>query len=269
MIRIGHFEFLNGFPLYHGLVQNDRLRGLKLVEGVPTELNRKLLAGELDISPISSIEYANHADELLLFPEVSITADGAVDSILLVSNCQVESIRSLALTGQSATSVVLLKILLKEQFGITPECVPLTGGWEEALKQHDAALLIGDQALEAFHFGFWRWAYDLAAGWKDLTGLPMVFAVWAVRQEFFEAHPDETREVQERLLASIRHCRDNFDEMVEAAAETYPFKPTLLRSYFDKLRYDFTNDYRQGLMEFYRRAAELGEAPAGVELNFI
>lgn len=268
-IRIGHFEYLNGYPLYYGLEKGEGWGCFELVHGVPTELNRLLLSGELDISPVSSIEYARHADELLLFPKISISAEGAVDSILLISNRRMDKVGSVAITGHSATSVVLLKILLKQKFGVEPEFVPLEGDFEEALKVHDAVLLIGDRALKACYEGQWKWGYDLGAGWKDLTGLPMVFAVWAVRKPFFEERPEETNEVQDRLIYSVEHCRENWDEVVEAAAGIYPFEAHVLRSYFDQLNYSFTDVYREGLMEFYKRAVEIGEIPAAPELKFI
>lgn len=306
-IRIGHFEFLNGYPLYYGLEKGAGWGCFQLVNGVPTELNRLLLDGQLDISPVSSIEYAAHADELLLFPRISITADGAVDSIRLISRCPIEEIGSVAMTGQSATSVVLLKILLGQKYGIQPDYTVLADGagagdtrfvagdgdGEEkkpGKKPSDAVLLIGDQALEAYyredlgnsppagfnqvepgddeHAGGFI-SYDLGAEWKQFTGLPMVFALWAVRRPFFAARADETFEVQDRLQYSIDYCRGHWDEVVDAAARVYEFDATRLRSYFSKLRYDFTGEYRRGLAEFYRRAVDIGEAAAVPDLEFI
>ncbi len=289
-IRIGHFEFLNGYPLYYGLEKGAGWGCFQLVNGVPTTLNRLLLAGELDISPVSSIEYASHADELLLFPRISITADGAVDSIRLVCRRPIDEVATVALTGQSATSVVLLKILLKQKYGLEPEYSALEGGVEAALERHDAVLLIGDQALEAFYrepavetaagspggadgpggsAGAAGCSYDLGTEWKQLTGLPMVFALWAVRRPFFEARADETREVEDRLIYSIDYCRGHWDEVVEAASRIYPFDRELLSSYFLKLRYDFSSQYQRGLADFYRRAVEIGEARAEPRLQFI
>lgn len=259
-IRIGHFEFLNGYPLYFGLERGRGWGCFDLVHGVPTKLNGLLLDGRLDISPISSIEYAAHAESLLLFPRVSITADGAVDSIQLLTRVPVAEVGSVALTGQSATSVVLLKILLSQMYGLAPQYIPLTGGPQAALAEHDAVLLIGDQALGALYQGEWEHAYDLGILWKELTGLPMVFALWAVRRPFFEARPDETYDVQDRLMYSVEYCRGHWDEVVAAAAAEYSFPPETLRSYFAKLRYDFTGEYRRGLEEFYRRAVEIGAA---------
>ena len=268
-IRIGHFEFLNGYPLYYGLEKGEGWGCFQLVRGVPTYLNGLLLAGDLDISPISSIEYARNQASLILFPGLSITADGAVDSIRLISRRPVEEVGSVALTSQSATSVALLKILLGGRRRGAPEYAPLSGGAAEALHDFDAVLLIGDQALEAFYGGDWQFSYDLGELWKELTGLPMVFALWAVRRSFFDVRPDETFEVQDRLLYSVEYCRRHWDEVVRAAAGAYPFQPDLLRSYFAKLRYDLTDDYRRGLEEFYRRAAAVGAAPPVPRLEFI
>ena len=269
-IRIGHFEFLNGYPLYFGLEKNEGWGCFELVRGVPTYLNRLLLAGELDISPVSSVEYARNADSLILLPSISITADGAVDSIRLISRKPVGEVRSVALTGQSATSVVLLQIILSQGYGIDAEYAPLGGSVAEALEAGtDGVLLIGDQALEAFYREGWTESYDLGKLWKELTELPMVFAVWAVRRRFFRERPDETAEFEERMLYSLDYCRGHWDEVVEAAAAAYPFDRELLRSYFAKLRYDLTDDYRRGLEEFYRRAADIGAAPAAPRLEFI
>lgn len=274
-IRIGHFEFLNGYPLYYGLEKGAGWGCFQLVNGVPTALNRLLLGGELDISPVSSIEYTAHADQLLLFPRISITADGAVDSIRLLSRRPIGEIGSVALTGQSATSVVLLKILLAQRYGIEPEYAAFAddGDVASALEQHDAVLLIGDQALEAHYGGIGRpngsFDYDLGTEWKQLTGLPMVFALWAVRRPFFEERPDETIEVQDRLEYSVSYCDQHREEVVAAAAAIYPFSEEQLRSYFQKLRYDFTDEYRSGLAEFYRRAVEIGAARSQPELEFI
>ncbi len=269
VISIGHFEFLNGYPLYYGLERGEGWGCFNLVHGVPTSLNRLLLEGELDISPISSIEYAAHAGKLLLFPRISITADGAVDSIRLISNVPIGEIASVALTGQSATSVVLLKILLRQKYGLEVAYSRLETGVAEALGSYDAVLLIGDQALDAYYRGSWENCYDLGIEWKDFTGLPMVFALWAVSREFFAERPDETFEVEERLLYSVAYCRSHWDEVVEAASREYPFDTQLLRSYFAKLRYDFTDDYRRGLEEFYRRAVEIGAIAEAPGLEFI
>src|SRR5436853_3686281 len=161
MIRLGRISYVNMAPIFY-CVDMD----VEEVLGVPTELNRLLVDGELDTAPISSIEYARNADKLRLLPRLCVASEGAVESIQLVSTKPLEQVRVVAVTPESATSVVLTKVLLPEA-----EHVPLG---EDA----DATLLIGDAALQrAFEDPTPH--YDLGRLWLDRTGLPMVFSVWA------------------------------------------------------------------------------------------
>src|SRR5438094_9119305 len=161
MTRLGRIAYANMAPVFFRV-------GIEYEEitGVPTELNRRLIAGELDTAPISSIEYARHADRLRLLPRLCVASEGAVDSIQLVSRKPLEQVRAVAVTPESATSVVLTKVLLPEA-----EHVPLGA-------EADAALLIGDAALKSA-FEDPTPHHDLGRLWLERTGLPMVFAVWA------------------------------------------------------------------------------------------
>src|ERR687892_1893153 len=136
------------------------------VVGVPTELNEALLDGEIDVAPISSIEYARNADRLRLLPRLCVSSEGAVDSIQLVSRIPLEQVRSVAVTPESATSAVLVKVLLPEA-----EHVPFA-------EPADARLLIGDAALRSA-FEDPTPHHALGKLWLDKTGLPRVFAFWA------------------------------------------------------------------------------------------
>src|SRR5262249_16473759 len=160
------------------------------VQGVPTELNRMLVAGELDTAPISSIEYARHADSLRLLPRLCVSSEGAVDSIQLVSRLPLEAIRTVAVTPESATSVVLTKVLLPDA-----DHVPLG-------EPAEAKLLIGDAALKSA-FEDPTPHYDLGRLWLERTGLPMVFAVWAAPEP---VNP-ELPELEDALVASVRAAR--------------------------------------------------------------
>ncbi|MCL5292361.1 MAG: menaquinone biosynthesis protein, partial [Actinobacteria bacterium] len=127
--RVGHIQFLNCLPLYYGLVNNGTILDIDLTKGTPTELNRWLVEGKLDISPISAIEYARNASELVLLPKLTVSSDGKVGSILLASKVPVEELgtASVALTNTSRTSQVLVKIILKVKYGVEPtyfECPP-------------------------------------------------------------------------------------------------------------------------------------------------
>src|SRR5437660_2151542 len=139
------------------------------IQGVPTELNRRLLNDELDAAPISSIEYARNADRLRLMPRLCVASEGAVDSIQLVSKKPLEQVRAVAVTPESATSVVLTKVLLPEA-----EHVPLG-------ELADATLLIGDAALKSA-FEDPTPHYDLGRLWLERTGLTIVFSVWTCHE---------------------------------------------------------------------------------------
>src|SRR5919204_1172936 len=161
MIRLGRISYVNMAPVFYRVEAP-----FDEVAGVPTDLNRRLLDGEIDLAPISSIEYARNASRLRILPQLCVGSEGAVDSIQLVSRTPLEHVRTVAVTPESATSVVLTKVLL-------PEAAQVPLG-EEA----DATLLIGDAALKSA-FEDPTPHYDLGRLWLERTGLPMVFAVWA------------------------------------------------------------------------------------------
>src|SRR5216117_3062768 len=222
------------------------------VQGVPTDLNRRLLDGEIDIAPISSIEYARNADRLRLLPRLCVGSEGAVDSIQLVSRVPLEQVRSVGVTPESATSVVLTKVLL-------PEAQHLSLGAEA-----DAKLLIGDAALKSA-FEDPTPHYDLGRLWLERTGLPMVFAVWACR----EPAPAGLVELEDALVSSLRLARAEPKQLAHEASLRYGYPAGFLARYFEKLRYRFGPRERSGLMTFLELAHEAGELDEVTELRFV
>src|SRR5436190_3648177 len=201
MIRLGRISYVNMAPVFHRLEAD-----VEEVQGVPTELNRRLLAGEVDSAPISSIEWARNADRLRLLPRLCVSSEGAVDSIQLVARRPLEQVRTVAVTPESATSVVLTKVLLPEA-----SHVPLG---EEA----DATLLIGDAALKSA-FEDPTPHHDLGRLWQERTGLPMVFAVWACA----DPPPDRVEELEDALVASIRQARSEPEGLAHEAMDRYGY----------------------------------------------
>ena len=222
------------------------------VQGVPTDLNARLLAGELDVAPISSIEYARNADRLRLLPRLCVGSEGAVDSIQLVSRKPLEQVRSVAVTPESATSVVLTKVLLPEA-----DHVPLS---DEA----DAKLLIGDAALRSA-FEDPTPHHDLGRLWLERTGLPMVFAVWAAP----DPPPPELLDLEEALVDSVRAARADPETLAYESAERYGYPAGFLARYFEKLRYRFGPRERAGLYTFLELARDAGELAEVPELRFV
>jgi chorismate dehydratase len=258
--RVGRIEFVNCFPLYLHFAEELAARGhrAEIVDGDPAQLNRMLIAGEIDVALPSSIEFARHADELVLLPRVSISSFGAVDSIQLFSTVPREQLRTVAVSEKSATSVVLLKALCRE-WGIAPEFAPRVGPLADALARFDGLLLIGDEAMHVLRNGVYPHHYDLGEEWRAVTGMPMVYAVCAARRAFAEKRVAETEAIEASLVASRDRCAANAGETAAAAALVYDFNERFLYRYFDQLKFGFTDEYRRGLLEFYRRAAAIGE----------
>ncbi len=268
--RVGHIQFLNSLPLYYGLVQNNVLLNIELYKGTPTELNRWLIAGKLDISAISSIEYARHSDELLLLPKLTVSSNGEVKSILLVSKLPIEELDGtrIALTSTSATSQALTQIVLEEGYGARASyftCPPDLG---EMLLEADAALLIGDSALRVLYEKPDLYLYDLGKEWKDLTGERMVFAVWAARRDFAAAQPELVKEVYEAFVHSMSYSLSRVEEVAKATARWEPYSVEFLVDYLKSLSFDFDEDYQRGLSVFFEKAKALGFLERVPKLEF-
>ena len=247
MIKLGRIGYANMAPVFYRLDAD-----VEEIVGVPTDLNKQLVAGELDVAPISSIEYARNADRLKLLPRLCVSSEGAVESIQLISKTPLARIRSIAVTSESATSVVLTRVLF-------PDAVQVPLG-EEA----EAKMLIGDAALKSA-FEDPTPHHDLGRLWLERTGLPMVFAVWAAPEP---THP-ELPELEEALVNSLRAARAEPEQLAFEAAERYGYPAGFLARYFEKLRYRFGPRERAGLYTFLELARDVGELEEVPELRFV
>ncbi|NUT37424.1 MAG: menaquinone biosynthesis protein [Hamadaea sp.] len=264
--RVGHIQFLNCLPLYWGLMRTGSLLDVELVKDSPDRLNSALVAGDLDIGPISLLEYLRHADELLVLPDIAVGSDGPVLSVNLVSTLPITELDGarVALGSTSRTGVLLAQLLLEQRHGLRPTYFRCPPDLTEMLLEAPAGVLIGDVALRALYEAPRRGltVTDLGAAWREWTGLPMVFAVWAVRKDFAAAHPGLVKDVHEAFLRSRDLSVAEIDEVAAAAARWEPFDAATLAGYFRTL--DFSLGARQvdGAREFARRAAAAGAAPA-------
>ena len=246
-MRLGRISYVNMAPVFYRLEAD-----VEEVPGVPTELSRMLLDGEIDIAPIPSIEYARNADRLRILPRVCVSSEGAVDSIQLVTRLPFAQVRSVAVTPESATSVVLTRILLPKA-----EILPL--GMEA-----DATLLIGDAALHSAYENPTP-HFDLGRLWLEKTGLPMVFAVWAAREPL----ADGLVELEHALVASVRLARSEPELLARRASDTYGYPAGFLARYFEKLRYSFGPRERAGFYTFLEMARDVGALDHVPELRFV
>jgi chorismate dehydratase len=261
--RVGHIQFLNCLPIYWGLVRSGALLDVELTKDTPDRLTDALVRGDLDIGPISLVEYLRHMADLVLLPDLAVGSDGPVLSVNLVAQRPLADLERVALGSTSRTSVLLARMWLAEVHDVHPayfECPPeLTAMLLEA----DAAVLIGDAALRATYEAPRRGlaVYDLGAVWRDWTGLPMVFAVWAARRAYAEANPGLVKEVHAAFVRSRAEALAHVDDVAVQAARWEPFDPATLARYFRTLDFSLGPRQLDGLSEFARRAALAGALP--------
>ncbi|MFO7171400.1 MAG: menaquinone biosynthesis protein [Bacillota bacterium] len=270
-VRLGYIDYLNTLPVYYGIEKGIIDLPVAIKKGVPAELNRLFLAGGLDITPISSIEFARHADQCILLPDLSISADGRVGSIFLFTRKPIREVRRVALTSHSATSVVLTRILLRELYGVEPEYLTMDPDLGAMLAVADAALIIGDAAIiTAYLVAQGEYpgveALDLGAEWKRLTGYPMVYALWVIRRDFADRSPDGIRLVARLLQESQAYAWSRPQELIAEGVRRRGLPEPVVAEYFQLIRHEFGPRYREGLRIFLEYAQRLGELDRVPEL---
>jgi chorismate dehydratase len=267
-IRLGHISYSNCFPVHARLLDAPRHGDPLLVEGVPSTLNGLLARGEIDLAPSSSIEYARHPDRYRVLPDLVIGSRGPVRSILLLSNRDPRDLgsRTVAIPTASATSVVLLKILLQARWGAAARFHwfdqttedPFAGG-------ADAALFIGDVALRPDLHPHLPVHLDLGAEWTAETGLPFAFAIW----QCSAGTPEALRHVHRLLLNSREYGVAHREHLANRYATHFRMSAPALRGYWSDLAYDLDSAMLDGLRTFYRLAAEIGEIRSAPPLHWI
>ena len=252
--RLGIVSYTNVAPLHWGLTPWDgpETRS-EFVRGVPTELNAALMAGDIDLTLISSIEFVRHRRQLRALPDFSIATLGPVYSVMLFHWRPWDELRGarIAVTTHSATSVQLLSVLLAED-GLDAELVPMAPDLETMLQSCDAALLIGDAALrEAVSRrrvgGRRPQVTDLGEAWYRHTRLPFTFAVWASLDD---------RPPSDMLVARFRAAREaglgRLAEVARVEAERLGLSEAVVQRYLANFRYYLELPDRDGLLAFAR-----------------
>ncbi|MFB7306582.1 menaquinone biosynthetic enzyme MqnA/MqnD family protein [Streptomyces sp. NPDC056192] len=272
--RVGHIQFLNCLPLYWGLARTGTLLDLELSKDTPEKLSEQLVRGDLDIGPITLVEYLRNADQLVAFPDIAVGCDGPVMSCVIVSQRPLEELDGarVALGSTSRTSVRLAQLLLAERYEVSPDyytCPPDLG---LMMQEADAAVLIGDAALRASLHDAPRLGlqvHDLGQMWKEWTGLPFVFAVWAARKDYLAAHPAMVNEVHRAFLASRDLSLEEVTKVSETAARWEVFDAELLERYFTTLDFRFGAAQLEGVREFARRTGPTSGFAADVNVELL
>ena len=259
--RVGHINFLNVLPLSWSYAHGAD-KGLILTRGVPAVLNNDIVNHRLDVSNVSSIIYARDSDELVILPDVCISTDGAVQSIILVSRKPIEDIKDdkIILTAKSATSHCLLKIILLSAYGAIPNYYIRHVTPENPIPDDAAAsLLIGDDALWLYHHQQPElYYYDLGAEWKKLTGKKMVYALWVANKNFASEQPEMLQLVYDRIRQAFTQGLQHKKAAIESVIKDKPFTYAQLDEYLGPtIRWNLTDDYIDGLKTFYELAHKM------------
>ena len=270
-MRLGRIGYINCYPIYGAIDRGVVAAPAELVTGTPAELNDLLVAGELDMSVISAVEYARHTRDLVLLPDLAISCDGPVRSVMLYSRRPVGQLdgRTVLLTASSRTSIALLELLCREGWKIRPRFAEARAEASDldhlAELPHEAILVIGDPALLLAARGTYPHRYDLGAEWKQWTGLPFVFAVWAARRS---ADPAAVQRGHRALLASRAWGLAHLDDLAADAARATGIAVPACREYLAGLDYALSYKHLAGLTDFFRRLAADGIVPDG-SLQFL
>lgn len=248
-MRISAVSFLNTVPLVWGLLQRPQPH-IDLRFCVPARVADDLDEGVADIGivPCGEIDRLG----LSFFPETGIACTGAVRSILLISRVPPGQIRTLAADASSRTSVLLARIILSERYGSNPvvrSCPPVLA---DMLQSADAALVIGDPALRLDPARISHRVLDLGEEWLGLSGLPMVFAVWAGRQAAL------TAQARQLFLGSCLEGVANVDAIAAAAPDSHGIPEEIARVYLTRnIQFLLTPEHLKGLASYRARAAAL------------
>lgn len=261
MMRIGHINYLNCLPLTYTLSQNKQ-QDFTVVRDVPAKLNEAVLNGKLNVSPVSSIIYAQNFEKLLILPDVSIMADGNVQSIILVSKKPIEALdkEKILLTAQSATSHRLLKIIMNKAYHAQSVYEVKSLSPHNIFSGSDAcaALFIGDDALYLNHHRQENYYYyDLGHEWKKLTGLCMVYAVWVVGRDFAKTHREDTVKTQHFITDGFKYGFTHINDAISTLTADKPFTHEQLYEYMHVIQWKLNTEQIEALSLFYRYAYEL------------
>ncbi len=259
MLRCGRIIYTNDLPIYTAFDEGVIAYPGSLHADVPANLNAMLVDGQLDLSPVSAFAWAEHADELVLLPDLCIGARDEVVSVVLVSPTPPALLDGVpvALINESASGRNLLRVVLERRYGVHPK-------YEDSDRPLDVAalgrpaLLIGDSAIDALERFPRQDVYDLGRMWHEWTAQQTVFAVWAARRDAYARNPEAVRECMHALTDSYTWSRSHMDAVIAAAQRTKPRAPGFYESYYGKLNFTFHSAAQSGLGAFCRELHAIG-----------
>ena len=270
-MRVGRIPYINCYPVYGAIDRGIVRLDAELVDGIPSALNGRMAEGSLDISVISAVEYARDAARYLLLPDLAISCDGPVRSVMLFSRVPADRLggRRVLVTRSSMTSVVLLELLFEHVWGARPIFIPADAEIADLSRaeqpEHDARLIIGDAALLLSSGASelakaYPYAYDLGQEWKDWTGLPFVFAVWVALRT---APVEQALALHAQLIRSRDWGLAHLGELADQAAAATGVSSGAALQYLSGLDYGLRYEHLAGLTTFFGKLAASGRVPNG------
>ncbi len=268
-MKLGLLSYINILPVTLGL-ESGAIKcpsGLEMVSHHPSQLNQMIASADLTVSPVSSIQWLDSLDSYTVVPQLCIASRGPVRSVQLFSRVPIEELKEeeIGVTGASATSCMLLRIV-KPSLVQVP--IPITDfAPDQSLKpelcfpaRFRAVLLIGDLALRfAQDSSNFVDSLDLGSAWRDLTGLPTVYAIWlGLRQAQSQS---EVGVITEALRTSRCWGEEHMDKICQTASRRIGLSERVVEEYYQGLGYRFGESEAEGLIEFYRRAAKIQGRP--------
>ncbi|HHT9135606.1 MAG TPA: menaquinone biosynthetic enzyme MqnA/MqnD family protein [Candidatus Wunengus sp. YC60] len=257
-LRIGAVPYMNAKPLIYGLDQHPD--EIELVFEVPSLLPNMLNNDQIDVAIVPSIEYFRNGNYAII-PDISIASIGTVESVKIFSKVPIQNIRSAALDKSSLTSCALTKIILREQYRLSPQYTQWNKQYDITSTDTDAVLIIGDNALKIIDNGYVT--LDLGQSWFEFTGLPFVYAVWVVKgNRHISGINDLLKSAKEAGIRSVKALATTESQRLQLSQER------CLNYLTNSIRYEFGKSEIKGLLAFYQYAVSLGLAPKGVEIIF-
>ncbi len=271
-VKIGFPKYINTLPLLHYL-ETDKC-GVEIVSAPPRTLNKMLRLGELHASLSSSIVYAREFEKYVLLPDISISAVGKVRSVILFHKEELKELsgKHIAITPETESSFLLLKVLLEEFVGVKPQYIRVNKGWKnldlEEKEKFSGYLAIGDEAL--FLVGGDLSEYfitDLAKLWLDFTGLPFVFALLIVRKDGIEEFRETLKLFCRHLYLARAKAFENLEALLKEASYTLP--SDTVRHYLSCLEYDFSFLKQKAFLKFCKFLIKKSDISTFPELTFL
>jgi chorismate dehydratase len=268
-MKLGYIDYLNCYPFYYHMFEHSPVKGVEIIERYPNDLNRMMREGELDMSAISAATYPLIQERTVLLPEFCLSSIGYVGSVILRSNLPIEELdrKRVGLTRASHTSVLLLKMLLKNYYNVVPEYV-LTQP-NPSMDGLDAVLMIGNEAMLRSSTPV-SFSYDLGELWLRKTGYPVVFAVFALNENAIEKYAGEIKRVIESYRISIEWLENEVEKVVAAAQRKYPDITYDVKGYYETcLQFKFSERLKQALGFYYTKAFEMGLFEKEVKIRYL